>query len=240
MKRPSFQFYPADWRNNAKLRRCSYGARGAWMDVLGLLHDSDEYGVLRWPLKDIVIASGAPVNLIKELVDKGVLKGADKGAEPYIYTPRHAGMNGEPVRLVEPKDGPCWYCSRFVRDEWVRNRRGLSTRFDSDNRQPKKPPKPPPKPTIGDGAGGESGDGPTASSSSSYIPPSPPRKRRGVEAEVRKPNTEPQGPAPGVDETARYLAEQRARDEAVAAQAAARGSAVPDVIKQVSARMRAA
>jgi hypothetical protein len=28
MKRPAFQFYPSDWRNNANLRRCSPAARG--------------------------------------------------------------------------------------------------------------------------------------------------------------------------------------------------------------------
>lgn len=141
MKRPSFQFYPADWRNNAKLRRCSEAARGVWMDILCVLHDSDEYGVCRWPLADLARAAGAPLKLVKELVVKEVLKGADKGAAPYVYTPRHAGKDGEPVTLVEPCDGPCWYCSRFVRDEWVRSRRGNSTQFTTDNQPPKSTPK---------------------------------------------------------------------------------------------------
>jgi hypothetical protein len=58
MKRPSFQFYPADWRGNANLRRCSEAARGAWMDILCLLHDSDTYGIVRWPLVDLANAAG--------------------------------------------------------------------------------------------------------------------------------------------------------------------------------------
>lgn len=161
--RPAFQFYPADWRNNAKLRRCSEAARGAWIDVLCILHDSDEYGVLRWPLADIAQAAGVSLKLLKELAQKDVLKGADKGADDFIFTPRHGGKDGDPVTLVAAGDGPCWYCSRFVRDEYVRQRRGAGTRFDSDNQPPKSAPKSAPK----GGIGGRQGDGASSSSSSS-------------------------------------------------------------------------
>ena len=177
MKRPSFQFYPADWRNNAKLRRCSEAARGAWMDVLCVLHDSDEYGVCRWPLADLARAAGVPLKLVKELATKDVLKGADKDAPPYIFTPRHAGKAGEPVTLVDGNGGACWYSSRFVRDEYVRLRRGQSTQFSSANQPPKAAPKAtpdnapkatpmaPPNPPIGE----RQGDGPTSSSTSERL-----------------------------------------------------------------------
>jgi len=163
MKRPAFQFYTADWRNNAKLRRCSPAARGVWMDVLCVLHDSDEYGVCRWPLVDVANAAGASIKMVRELVEKDVLKGADKGAAPYIYTPRHAGKDGEPVTLVEPGHGPCWYSSRFVRDEWVRQRRGSATQFTQDNQPPNTKPMPTPKVGIGE----RQGYGPTSSSTTS-------------------------------------------------------------------------
>ena len=168
MKRPSFQFYPADWRNNAKLRRCSEPARGAWMDVLCILHDSDEYGVIRWPLADIARASGVPLRLLKELNAKQVLKGHDKSCDGYEFTPRHAGKDGEPVTLVNASTGPCWFCSRMVRDEYIRIRRGGTTQF-SDTNQPLKPtpksaPKVSPKPPFGDGPSSASS---SASSSSS-------------------------------------------------------------------------
>lgn len=203
MKRPSFQFYPADWRNNSKLRRCSEAARGAWVDVMCVLHDSDEYGVCRWPLDELARAAGVSLKLARELVAKDVLKGADKGASDYIFTPRHAGKTGEPVVLVVVGDGPCWYCSRFVRDEYVRQRRGQSTRFSGDNQPPKDgdggapnpspkgsddqtpmgTPKPSPKPPIGT----RQGDGPTSTSSSKNIntpiPPDgglPSRKRSAI------------------------------------------------------------
>jgi hypothetical protein len=196
MKRPSFQFYPADWKNNSKLRRCSEAARGAWVDVLCLLHDSDEYGVCRWPLAELARAAGIPIKLAKELATKDVLKGADKDVAPYIHTPTHAGKKGEPVVLVESYSGPTWYCSRFVRDEWLRQRRGAGTRFGAEQPQPKRrtgdqdkpattsdvlgaPTGAPQQPPIGSPTrpvGDRQGDGATSTSSlTSKAPPIPPK-----------------------------------------------------------------
>lgn len=141
MKRPSFQFYPADWRNNAKLRRCSEAARGAWMDVLCLMHDSDEYGVLRWPLSDIARATGLPIKLLKELADREVLKGSDKGCDAFYHIPIHARKEGTPVLLIDKTDQPCWYSSRFLVDEWRRKVKGANTRFGSDEDSPNTPPE---------------------------------------------------------------------------------------------------
>lgn len=165
MKRPSFQFYPSDWRNNAKLRRCSEAARGAWIDVLCLMHDSDEYGVLRWPLSDISRASGVSLKLLKELVDREVLKGGDKGCEAFIHTPYHARKPGDPVTLLEKTDGCCWYSSRFLKDEWKRSVSGGDTRFKSPSDAPshgkvngkvKENPSPSDAPSQAVGAGASS------------------------------------------------------------------------------------
>lgn len=174
MKRPSFQFYPADWRNNAKLRRCSWGARGAWIELLGLLHDSDDYGLLRWPLKQIAQALGCPVKLLNELVECGVLYGVEKGAcEALVYTPRSGRKNGEPVELVAAQQGPLWFSPRMVRDEYVRTVRGENTRFSDENN----PQNPSPKGGLGAGNGDaptpRQGDGPTSSSSSTSTTTAP-------------------------------------------------------------------
>jgi hypothetical protein len=164
VRRPSFQFYPADWRNNANLRRCSWEARGVWVEVMGLMHDSDHYGVLQWPLKEIAQALGAPLKLVQELAAKGVMKGRDKGViEAYVYTPRSGRKDGEPVPLVASQDGPIWYSSRMVKDEYLRAVRGEGTRFGDDT---KATPKPAPKVTIG----AKSSDGSTSSSSSTTSP----------------------------------------------------------------------
>jgi hypothetical protein len=169
MKRPSFQFYPGDWRMDGNLRRCSHAARGAWMDILCVLHESEEYGVYRFPLADLAQTAGVPIKLARELAEKGVLRGADAGAEPCIFQPTHAGRAGAEVVLVEPGDGPCWYSKRFVKDEYIRHRRGNATRFSDENPPPKTKPKPAPKAIpkvgIGDGTGTWHGYGPSSSSS---------------------------------------------------------------------------
>jgi len=141
MNRPSFQFYPGDWTKNAKLKLCSKSLKGNWIDTLCLMHDSDEYGVIRCSLKDLANAIGAKLSDLKELHDKGVLKGADVGAicRAYVHVPRHAGKSGEPVTLIPEQPGPIWYSSRMVLDEWLRTRRGASTRFTAENNPSRSP-----------------------------------------------------------------------------------------------------
>jgi hypothetical protein len=128
MKRPSFQFYPADWSSNSNLRRCSHEEKGIWIDVMCLLHDQEEYGVARWSLKEIAQAIGCTVAKLKGLVTKGVLKGADTGSEceALTYVPRSGRKNGPEVVLVDVQPGPLWYSSRMVIDEYKRVLRGES------------------------------------------------------------------------------------------------------------------
>jgi hypothetical protein len=131
---------------------------------MGLMHDSDVYGLLCWPLKEIAQALGAPVKLVQELASKGVMKGKDKGLiEAYVYTSRSARKDGDPVVLVASQEGPIWYSSRMVKDEYLRGVRGEQTRFGEDT---KPQPKPAPKATLG----ATSSDGATSSSSSTTSP----------------------------------------------------------------------
>lgn len=140
--RPSFQFYPGDWTRNANLRRCSPAARGVWLDVMCLMHDQDEYGILRWPLKEIAQASGASLAHLRELVDKRVMKGVDKGdCEGFVYVPRSGRKDGEPVTLIVPQGGPIWYSTRMVRDEYVRTIRAESGANGAASKAAPKPPK---------------------------------------------------------------------------------------------------
>ena len=46
MKRPSFQFYPSDWRNDTSLKMCSLPARGLWIEMICIMHMSEQYGHL--------------------------------------------------------------------------------------------------------------------------------------------------------------------------------------------------
>jgi hypothetical protein len=45
-ERPWMKFYPADWRADPMLRVCSIGARGLWIELLALMHESERYGHL--------------------------------------------------------------------------------------------------------------------------------------------------------------------------------------------------
>jgi hypothetical protein len=171
-KLPAFQFYPNDWLSNVKLRRCSLAARGAWMDVLCILHDSDEYGLIRWPLKELSQATGVPIKVLNELVQKEVLKGSDKGCSAYTFKPRSGRKEGNEVVLIENTSGPIWYSSRLVKDNYLRMVRGNATRFTSENTHldetlnpsPKVTPNPTPNPPFGE----VKSDGSSSSSSSSY------------------------------------------------------------------------
>lgn len=166
MNRPAFQFYVSDWQRNIKLRRCSHAEKGIWLDVLCLMHDSDQYGILRWTLKEIAEAVGCRIPDLLSLHRKDVLKGAGEHAicEAYIFAPRHAGKSGAPVTLIEQQPGPIWFSSRMVRDEYIRARRGASTRFKEHTEpSPNNIPNHSPKVCNGD----EFGDGPSTSSSTS-------------------------------------------------------------------------
>lgn len=133
MKRPSFQFYPGDWSSNPNLKRCTFAEKGIWLEVLCLMHDQPEYGVLRWPLKEIAEAVKCRVADLQALQRKDVLKGHDQElVEPFIYVPRSGRKDGEPVTLVPAQAGPLWYSSRMVKDEYVRANAGASTRFGAE------------------------------------------------------------------------------------------------------------
>lgn len=45
-KEPWFKFYPSDWRGDPRLRMCSIGARGLWIEMIGLMHEATPYGHL--------------------------------------------------------------------------------------------------------------------------------------------------------------------------------------------------
>jgi hypothetical protein len=125
MKAPAIQFYVKDWRNNLKLRRCSWAARGVWTELICILHDAEEYGAARMTLRQLAGVAAVPLKLLRELVDNRVLKGGDHDVQPFIFTPKHAGKFLDPVTLLEATKGPLWYSSRMVRDTSHHRGKGL-------------------------------------------------------------------------------------------------------------------
>lgn len=45
-RQPWRKFYSKDWRGDAPLRMCSFAARGLWVDLLSLMHESKHCGFL--------------------------------------------------------------------------------------------------------------------------------------------------------------------------------------------------
>lgn len=95
MKLPAFMFYTGDWMKDPALRSCSLAARGLWMDLLCLMHESDRRGYLQH-------TTGKPVSheqaarmtgcspdqvsqLLQELEDSGVYSRTKNGT---IYSRR--------------------------------------------------------------------------------------------------------------------------------------------------------
>jgi len=89
MKRPAFQFYPADWRKDAALQSCSIAAQGLWINLMCISHECEPYGhmvVNGKPMTNAQISRlvGLSVKecdkLVGELEDSGVASRSEDGA----------------------------------------------------------------------------------------------------------------------------------------------------------------
>lgn len=105
MKRPSFQFYPADWLRDTALRSCSTGARGLWIDMICFMHEGNPYGHLKVGNKVILSTNLASMvgATLKDVID-------------WLEELHQAGV-------YELGEGGEIYSKRMVRDEILRNKR---------------------------------------------------------------------------------------------------------------------
>lgn len=111
-KQPAFQFYIGDWLKDTALRCCSPAARGIWMDMLCMMYEAPQRGVLRTKkgrkLSAISIKilsnsiAGCTPKLIRELIDNGVVRVARKDGALYSKRMirdelhrRHKAANGQ-------------------------------------------------------------------------------------------------------------------------------------------------
>lgn len=103
-KKPSWQFYPGDWMKDTELRSVSSAARGIWIDMLCLMHESGRRGYLQVngrpaSLEQIARMTGNSTEeaalYLQELIDSGVCSRTKDGIDG---------------------DG-CIYSRRMVRDE---------------------------------------------------------------------------------------------------------------------------
>jgi hypothetical protein len=109
VKRPAFQFYPADWRKDVELQSCSMAAQGLWINALCIAHQCTPYGHLTVNGKAMTVAQlGRHVglsareadHLVAELEDAGV---ARRTAEGVIFSKRM--VEDESLRMVRAAGG---------------------------------------------------------------------------------------------------------------------------------------
>lgn len=109
MKRPAFQFYPADWRKDPALSICSLAARGLWIELMCIMHEADEYGTLKVNGKGMTLQQIARMvgespattkKLLDELDDAGVFSRTNDGA---IYSRRM--IRDENLRAIRAAGG---------------------------------------------------------------------------------------------------------------------------------------
>lgn len=172
MKRPAFQFYPADWRKDPALCVCSLAARGLWIELMCIAHEADEYGYLvvngmpmtHQQIARLVGESPATIKrLMAELEDAGVYSVDERGV---IYSRRM--VEDERVRNARAEGGKAGaehgikgasHGKKGGRPH--KSKEGISDEEKTPLKTPLAPgSKPPPSSS--------------SSSSTSYIPPIPP------------------------------------------------------------------
>ena len=115
MKRPAFQFYPADWRKDMALQSCSIAARGLWVDMLCVAHECEPYGHLT--------VNGKPMTAAQIGRHTGLTQ---REAEKLIAELDGAGVTSRTA------EGTI-YSRRMVRDEDLRNRRAEGGKAGSEH-----------------------------------------------------------------------------------------------------------
>jgi len=111
MKRPAFQFYPADWRKDPALSACSLAARGLWIEIICIAHETDVYGHLSINSKPM------QANQIARLV----------GESPAVVTKLLVELEEADVFSRTPEGSI--FSRRMVADEHLRNIRAASGRL---------------------------------------------------------------------------------------------------------------
>lgn len=103
VKRPSIQFYTRDWLTDPALRSCRAAERGAWIDLLCLMHEGKPYGYLTYP-------NGAEID--KKYL--GNVVGIDRKSLDIIL--RNLEKKGV-IRRDLTREGKPYFSKRMVEDE---------------------------------------------------------------------------------------------------------------------------
>lgn len=182
-KRPSYQWYPGDFRRDTALQSCTFDARALWREMMDLMHDGEPYGHLT--------AGGVPI-------------GPDElsrmtGLDMRRLRPALAELERKAVFSRTPEG--IIYSRRMVRDELVRNARAAGGKLggnpvlkgtakvgskveDKVNLPPNLPPNLRPTPAVAVAVAsasaslGDQGVNNSVAAPWPKTPPPPPRPRR--------------------------------------------------------------
>lgn len=105
LKRPAFQFYPADWRKDTALQFCSLAAQGLWINVMCIAHECENYGHLSVNGKPM---TAQQIGRLVGITAKECAKLLDELSAAGVCSSTADGVI---------------YSRRMVRDEELRNRR---------------------------------------------------------------------------------------------------------------------
>ena len=103
MKLPAFQFYPADWRKDPGVQSLDFETRGVWFEMLCLMHESEQRGVL------LLNGRPMPAEALARLL----------GLDNQKTTTALTTLTTYGVARVRPEDGAI-YSKRMVNDEKLR------------------------------------------------------------------------------------------------------------------------
>lgn len=199
-KLPAMQFYPGDWRKDPGVQSCCLAARGLWIEMLFLMHESTPRGFLELnerPLSDAQLArlTGTSLDeltlLIQELETAGVFSRDERGV---IFSRRmHRDEYIRQIRSDAGKKGAVHGHKGAVHGS--KGGRPKMTEIESENNpaktrqktrqsaQQKTRPKPPPSSSSSEGI---------ADATSALDPMEQERKtktpRKGKERKPRQPN----------------------------------------------------
>lgn len=114
-KRPAFQFYPSDWRQDMALQSCSMAAQGLWLNMLCLAHECSPYGFL--------VVNGKPMGAAHIARLLGL---SARDCERLLAELHEAGVTSQ------TEDGAI-FSRRMVRDEALRNARAEGGKYGAEH-----------------------------------------------------------------------------------------------------------
>jgi hypothetical protein len=134
MKQPAFQFYPAAWQGDYKLRCSSPEARCLWIEMMCIFHQSEPYGYMpnfllnQIPSKTLTsiveIAKRAPEDLLADCLP--FVKQLAQMTAMQEEVAGRAWVELLRMEIVSVDDHGRMYSKRMVKDEYIRQVRGKS------------------------------------------------------------------------------------------------------------------